>query len=252
MPGDAFGLFAMPLPDGPAALNRLLKLADAYAGGQDDKIPPPSKTLRELEMRLKLHLDRDVLAKIKSAGVAVHLVGKPEKEAGLHPLFVVEAVSDDAAKDLEAVLPRLYGAGGKTAEPKRHILEGQNVRFLMDEAADSDMKGPPAHYGRHGKILVLGWHRGRVAATLHDCTREKDLLNLPRGLATVDAEGPVSALGLFSCRQLLSHFTYIASQAENQGAAHLRMIRYLREMSADGDDAADAVRRQTLGRWYRC
>jgi hypothetical protein len=232
VPGDAFCLFAVPLPDGPAVLARLLKLADVYAAAGDDRTPPPSRMLHELEKSLKLHLSRDVLAKIQSAGVAVHLIGEPEKEGGLYPVFLFEAVSDDAAKDLETMLPRLYGVGGKPADPKQHILEGQVVRSFTDEAADPDKKGPPAHYGRRGKLLVLGWHRGRVAATLRDSIHKKDLLNLPRGLATVDAEGPVSALGLFSCRQWLSHIARIDSQAKNQDAAHLRMLRYLREMSA--------------------
>ena len=85
-------------------------------------------------------------------------------------------------------------------------------------------------YGQRGKLLVLGWHRGRVAATRRDSTCQKDLLNLPRGLTAVDAEGPISALGLFSCRQLLSHYTHIGSQADDQKPGHLRLLRYLREM----------------------
>ena len=105
------------------------------------------------------------------------------------------------------------------------------MRSFTDEAVDADMKGPPAHYGRRGKILVLGWHRGRVAATLRDSAQKKDLLNLSRGQATVDAEGPVSAFGLFSGRQLLAALTRLGSEADNQTPSDLRALRYLREMS---------------------
>ncbi len=253
VPGDAFCLFCLPLPDGPTALTRLLKLADAYAAAGDDKTPPPSKTLRELEKSLKMHLRRDVLAKIKSAGVAVHLVGQPEKEAGMYPVFVIEAVSEDAAKDLEAALPRLYGAGGKAAEPKQYTIEGQVVRSFTDNAADPDTKGPPAHYGRRGKLLVLGWHRGRVAATRRDSTCQKDLLNLPRrthcgGRGRSDQRPgpfflPTIAVSL--------HSHWLAGRRSKAGASSPPPLP-ARDGYADGDHAADAVRRQTLGGWHAC
>ncbi len=230
VPADAFALFAVPLPDGPVTLARVLKLADALAAEADEKTPPPSKALGELEKSLQLRLGRDVLAKIQSAAVAVHLVGRPDKEAGVYPVLVIEAVHEDAARDLESVLPRLYGMGAKVAEPHRHTIAGQIVHSFTAETADPDLQGLPAHYGRRGKIIVLGWHRGRVAATLRDSARPKDLLNLPRGLAAVHAEGPVSALGLLSCRQLLAHVTRIGSDSDEQTAGHLRALRYLREM----------------------
>lgn len=231
VPGDAFALFALPLPDGAARLAHLLKLADTLQAGEEGATPP-SRLLRELEKQWKVNLGRDVLARIQSAAVAVRLVGQPEKEAGVYPLLLLEAVSEEAAAKLEALVPRLYAAGDTPAEPRRHVLEGQVVHSLAEEAADSSLTGPPAHYGRRGRLLVLGWHRGGVAAALRDSARPKDLLNLPRGLATVNAEGAVSALGLFSCRQLLAQLTRHGSDAENQGPADLRALRYLREMSA--------------------
>jgi len=120
VPSDAFCLFALPLPHGPAALTRLLKLADAFSALQDDQMRRPSKILRELETRMRLHLGRDVLAKINSAAVAVHLVGQPAKEAGIYPLFVIEAINEDAARDLEFAWPRLHTMSGKATEPRRH------------------------------------------------------------------------------------------------------------------------------------
>jgi hypothetical protein len=232
VPGDAFGLFVLPIPDGTGTLTRLLKLADAYAALQDEKATLPSQQLRELEKSLKLRLGRDLLAKIRSAAVAVHLVGQPDKQPNLHAVLLIEAVHEDAARGLEGLLPRLYGIDGKRAEARRHRINAQVVHSLTDAEFEADLTGPPMHYGRSGTIVALGWHRGRVADTLRECESNKDLLNLPRGRATVDAEGPVSALGLFSCRQLLSHLTRLGSQNSQQEAAHLRSLRYLRELSA--------------------
>jgi hypothetical protein len=232
VPGDAFALFAVPLSEGPALLARLVKLADAYAAAGAGGTPPPSKSLRELEKSLKLHLDRDVLAKINSAGVAVQFVQFVDKSVGTYPLIVLEATNEEAAKDLESLPARLFGGGAKAGEPKRQTLEGQIVHSLAEAVAFPKIEGPPCHYGRRGKVVMLGWHRNTVAAALRDSDRKKDLLNLPRGLATVNAEGPVSVLGAFSCRQLLSHLTQIGSQADNQGASELRALRYMREMSA--------------------
>ena len=229
VPGDAFALFAVPLPDGAATLARAMKLADAYVVEAGEESPLPSKTLAEWEKSLKLHLSRDVLGKIRSMAVAVHLA--EEKGASVYPILVVEANSETAAKDLVAVLPRLYGSIGKKMEPRVHTIDGRRVFSLTDAAADAKLQGPPAHYGRRGKIVVLGWHCGRVAAALRHMNDKKDLLNLPRGSATVDAEGPVVALGLFSCRQLLNHLTHIGSETADQDAGHRRILGYLREMS---------------------
>ncbi len=229
VPDDAFGLFALPLPDGAASMTRLLKLADTYVATNSEEIALPSKSLAELEKSLKLNLGRNILAKIRSAAVAVQLV--EEKETSVYPVLVLETVSDIAAADLENLMPRLYSSDGKHREPHLHTMEGQHVRSLSDKSADASMTGLPPHYGRCGKILVLGWHRGRVAATLANASHKKDLLNLPAGLRTVDAEGTVGALGLFSCRQLLAHLAHIGSTAPNQSAGHRRQLRYLREMS---------------------
>ncbi len=229
VPADAFALFAVPLPSGASLLARVLKLADAYVPDSGSETPPPSKALAEFEKRLKLRLGRNVLAKIRSAAVAVHLV--EEKETSVYPVLVLEAVSENAAKELELLVPRLYAAGDKRIEPHQHTIDGQLVRSLTDNPSDASLTGPPRHYGRRGKILVLGWHRGRVAATLRDSLREKALLNLPRGLAAVDAEGPIGALGLFSGRQLLAHLAHLGSTAPNQDAGYRRQLRYLREMT---------------------
>ncbi|HTU93386.1 MAG TPA: hypothetical protein VMF69_25115, partial [Gemmataceae bacterium] len=230
VPGDAFCLFAVPLPDGAATLARVLKLADAYVAASGEESPLPSKTVAELEKQMKLRLGRDVLGKIRSAAVAVHLVD--DKEAiNSYPVFVLEAASETAAKDLMAVYPSLFSAGDKRIEPRQHKINGQPIRSLTDKPADADLSGPPPHYGCRGKIVVFGWHRNCVAATLRGSSRKKDLLNLPRGLATVDAEGSVGALGLFSCRQLLAHLTQFVSTMPDQDAAHRRILNYLREAS---------------------
>jgi hypothetical protein len=229
VPSDAFSLFAVPLPEGAATLASFLRLADAYVADSGEGTPLLTKSLAELEKRLRLNLGRDVLAKIRSASVAVHLV--EEKEPSVYPVIILEAVSDIGAADLEALVPRLYAAGGKHREPHQHMIAGQRVRSMTDKAADASLTGPPPHYGRRGKILVLGWHRGGVAATLAGSSRQKDLLCLQTGAPAVDAEGPVGVLGLFSCRQLLAHLAHIGSTAANQGAGHRRHLRYLREIS---------------------
>ncbi len=228
-PRDAFCLFAVPLSDGAALLARLMKLADTYAAGSDEKTSLSSKDLAELEKKLKLRFGRDVSAKIRSASVALHLV--EEKETSVYPVFVLEAVSENAAQDLVAVWPQLYSGDGKRIEPHPHTITGQRVLSLTDKAADASMTGLPPHYDRRGNIVVLGWQRDRVAVTLRDSRHEKDLLNLPYGMAAVDAEGTVSALGLFSCRQLLAHLAQIGSTASNQDVGHRRELGYLRELS---------------------
>jgi hypothetical protein len=229
VPGDAFCLFALPLSDGAATLARLLKLADTFVIQSGEGTALPRKEIAELEKHLKLRLGRDVLAKLRSAAVALHQV--EEKESSVYPLFILEAVSENAANDLVSVWPRLHAADGKAIEPHRHTIDGQPVRSLTDKPTDASLSGLPPHYGCRGKIVVLGWHRARVAAALTETTRKKDLLNLPRGLPTVDAEGAICALGLFSCRQLIAHLTQIGSTAPNQGAGHRRELRYLRELS---------------------
>jgi hypothetical protein len=229
VPGDSFCVFAIPFSDGAAMLARLMKLADAYARQPGEEASLPSKDLAELEKKLKLHLDRDVLGKVRSAAVALHLV--EAKETSVYPVFILEAVSENAAKDLIAMWPRLYAADGKHIEPHRRTIDGQPIRSLTDKLADASLSGLPPHYGHRGNIVVLGWHGACIAAVLRESTLKKDLLNLPRGLPTVDGEGAVSALGLFSCRQLLGHLTHIGSTAPDQGPAHRRELRYLRELS---------------------
>jgi hypothetical protein len=230
VPGDTFALFAVPLPDDAAMLARAIKLADAYVAESGEDAPLPSKALAEWEKRLKLHLSRDVLGKIRSMAVAVHWV--EENGANVYPILVVEAKNESAAKDLVAVLPRLYGSIGVKQEPQLHTLDSQRIFSLTEEAVNANLEEPPAHYGQRGKIVVLGWHRGRVVATLHHMNDKKDLLNLPRASATVEAEGPVVALGLFSCRQFLAHLTRIGSETGDQDAGSRRLLAYLREMSA--------------------
>ncbi|HEY7328347.1 MAG TPA: hypothetical protein VH592_11935 [Gemmataceae bacterium] len=229
VPGDAFCLFAIPLSDGATTLARLLKFADAFVLQSGEGTSLPSKEIAELEKQLKLRLGRDVLAKFRSAAVAVHVV--EDKEHSVYPVFILEAVSENAAKDLVSAWPRLCAMGGKRIEPHRHALDGQEVRSLSDKPADSSLSGLPPHYGHRGNIVVLGWHRTHVGSVLRSNSHKKDLLNLQRGLSTVDAEGAVSALGLFSCRQLLARLTDIGSTAPNQGAGHRQELRYLRELS---------------------
>lgn len=229
VPGDAFSLFTVTLTDGPATLARLLKLADVYAAESGEAAPLPSKELAELEKQLNLRLGRDVLAKVVSATVAFHLV--EEKEPCVYPVLVLEAASENAAQDLIALWPRLFAAGGKRIEPQQHTIEGQRVRSLTDKPADPNGPALPPHYGCRGKIVVLGWRRDCIATTLRDSSQKKDLLNLPRGLSTVDTEGPLNAIGLFSCRQLLTHLTHFGSIAPNQAPSHRRELRYMRELS---------------------
>lgn len=230
VPGDAFCLMTVPLADGASLLSRLMKLADAYAqeSGEDSSLP--SKALAELEKMLKLRLGRDVLGKIRSAAIAFHLV--QDKETSVYPVIVLEAVSDNAAQDLMAIWPRLHAGGGKLIEPTKHTIDGQRIHSLADKPVDAGITGLPPHYGREGNLIILGWHRGRVAAILRESSRKKDLLNLPLGLAIVEAEGAISALGLFSCRQLFAHLAHVGSTAADQDMGQRRVLAYLRELSS--------------------
>ena len=190
----------------------------------------PSQILAELEKKLKLRLGREVLAKIRTAAVAFQLVN--EKEIRVNPVLVVEAVSESAAKDLEMIVPKLFADDGKVIEPHRSTIQGQHIRSLTDKPSNGDFSGPPPHYGRRGKIVVLGWRRDSVAATLVGSTHKKDLLNLPRGQSAVEAEGLVAALGLLSCRQLLAHLTQIGSTAPSKKPHIAVSCAIFREMTA--------------------
>jgi hypothetical protein len=231
IPGDAFSLFTLQLTDGEKSLYRLLRFLDAVSIDPEEKESTPSKVLRDLENQMKLRLGRDVLAKVKAAAVAFHLVMDEKKGLGLYPVLVVETGQEAAARGLADLLPRLFALGGKPDEPQPHQIDGQLILSLKEETVDPDLNGLPPHYGWRGKFLVLGWHRAAVAATLRAGARTKDLLNLPRGLPAVEAEGPVSALGLFSCRQLLTHWTRMGSEACEQNEGHVQALHYLRELS---------------------
>ncbi len=230
VPQDAFAVCAVPLADGAKTLERLVRLADAYVAEDGEDALSPSKQLAELEKRLKRNLGREVLAKIGAMAFALQL--RVEKNATVWPIALVEAKSESAAKDLVAMLPSLYSLGGKSASPREINLAGQPLFSLAGEGKAPSLEGPPPHYGRRGKIVVVGWHPLLVANTLRHIESKKDLLNLRRGREAVETVGEWSALGMFSCHQMLHRFVRIASEQGEQNEGHLRALRYLRELAA--------------------
>jgi hypothetical protein len=148
----------------------------------------------------------------------------------LQPVVLIEAADADAARRLEALVPRLFGLVLGEVEVKGYKIDGQSVRSV-DESEDSST-GLPPHYGRHGKVLVLGWNRRYVAATLKAAGRKKDLLGLPRALAAVHREGAVSALGLLACRAFLEDVRTLKAEKEEPTEEDRRECNYLRELAA--------------------
>ncbi len=229
LPQDAFAGCSVPLADGAKTLARLVELADAYVAEGGENALSPSKQLAELEKRLKRILGREVLGKIGAMAFALQL--PVEKNATVWPIALVEAKSESAAEDLVAMLPSLYSLGGKNVAPRKIDIAGQPIFSLAGEGKAPALEGPPPHYGRRGKIVVLGWHPVSVANTLRQMTSKKDLLNLRRGREAVEAVGELSALGMFSCHQMLHRLVCIASEQSEQNEGHLRALRYLRELS---------------------
>lgn len=149
-----------------------------------------NEALEQLEQKAELDLTKDVIGKIAGLGVAM---GDPlkvpvrrveEKGPGFHrvsvspevPLvIIVQAVDEEAAKELEKIVPRVFGMfSGRPEEPTQKKLSGQTIHQLKFGRSDS------ASYGRNGSVLVLGPRANPVAHALAAGSKKQGLLSQPR------------------------------------------------------------------------
>jgi hypothetical protein len=219
-PADAFVLLGLPMSDASAALKRAIRLA----GSVTDEVP--QSFLCRAAMQLKLRLLEDMASKVKGVALAAGL----EASGDPRPVLLVEAVDAEAVRHLMVRLPHLFDLDLEDARPVLHKIDSQTVHSLTEDENSSGSL--PPHFGRHGKVLVLGWNRRYVAATLKNAGRKKKVLGLSRTLSTVRGEGPVSVLGLLSCRQYLEDIVKLGSEKEDLSDRDVQERNYLRELSA--------------------
>jgi hypothetical protein len=229
VPRDSFWVAALSLEDGGRQGQAVLRLLDACHAAGDEDGPAPGKALRALETRQGLRLERDVFPRIKGLAWTC-AVAAGERDLEMAPQLVVQATDETAARELEKLVPRLYGMVEEGVEVKARQVEGQTVHSAVDE--DGPGGGDlPAHYGRRGALLVFGWDRRLVAATLRGLTDSPDLDDHPRALAGLRTAGPASGTALVSVRQLLAALTRLLARQPNQTPEKIRVLNYLREMS---------------------
>jgi hypothetical protein len=231
LPRDSFFLVALPLVPG-TTWSQILRAADTAHAAAGLEGPAPGNLVRDFEKQTKVRLGREVFARVKAVAWGVRL-GEPEK-GDLEPgpgVLVLEGTDADAARGLEEVLPRLLAGGPRPAEPRAFRGGGGTVWSLTGDE-EKVPGGPPAFYGRRGPTLVLGWQRDDVAAALRDAGEPVDLSDHPRALAALQAAGPAGGAALLSGRQVLAALTRILSKKPDQKAKDLRILHYLREVSA--------------------
>jgi hypothetical protein len=229
VPADAFFLAALPGAEGRELLQPLLRLIDTWHADTAGEGPAPGELLRRWERHGKVRLGRDVLARVKGVAAGYRMRPEANLSAAVTPFVVVEAAGVAAARDLEALLPRLLAEGDRPAEPRALSVEGPTVLCLLGE--EEARKGERlAYYGRRGPTLVLGWDPRTVAAGLCQKAPGADLADHPGALAALGDAGPVGAALLFSGRQWLAQVTRGLAGAPGQSDKDLRRIRYVREL----------------------
>ncbi len=184
IPKDSLFTATIALPDGEKRWHRFLALADAIAKKFGAGDQPVSKQVEAVEGTAGLKFGPDVFGKIAGATLAVLPPAKGVRNPEPTLLLVVEAVDADAARSLEEVLPKLVGlaGGGEAPSPTTERVQGQRVRSLPGDALPWRSA---LHYGRQGKLLVLGQERRVVARALVDSGKQGGLLGQEAVAATL-------------------------------------------------------------------
>jgi hypothetical protein len=221
-PADS--VFAALLPALPAEGRqaRFLRVLDGLAKVSGHEEDLPSKKVAKMEKDLGIDLDKDVLGRIANLAIAVGAPSPPaekkeekaEKEgaAEVPAVLVVQATTEEAAEALaEEVLPALYdyGHGKKGAKPTTRKVDGKEIHTLPGGGREA------LHYGRQGRVLVLGSTAGVVARSLTDGARKGGWLAAPKMAGRLKGYKDSSLLALLRPLRLVA----LASAPRDLGKA---------------------------------
>jgi hypothetical protein len=208
VPADCPFALAKAMPSNPKWWPNLLEVVDALAGASGSK-QAPSKALKSVEAKLGFDFGKDLFGKIKSVAVAAPPARAEIPKGGLHiPVLVIEAVDADAAKSLEALVPKLVALAhirnvdlDNLPKPVTETVDGQTVYSL----AGGDLPWRTAvQYGVRGRFLVLGQDPKFVAGALAGGAQKKGLLAEAKvAQAIKEVQKPV-AVGVWSLGQSLT------------------------------------------------
>jgi hypothetical protein len=200
-PKDSVFAATRSVSDGEKMWDRAMKLADAFAKETGAPGPAPSEQIGQAEKALDVRFGKDVLGKMRGVGLVVNFRGGLPERGPWMPMFVVEAVDDDAVKSFEDLLPRLAGlAGGEAPKPSTEQIQGQRIFTIAGERVPW---GLPLSYGHRGQVLVLGPDGKLVADALSSGVKKEGLLGVEKVAAAVkDLDEPV-AVGVGSLGRLL-------------------------------------------------
>ncbi len=237
-PKDAILLGALSNGGGGERWARLLKVADELArlGGQENGLP--SEHVKQLEGRLGIDLGKDVFARVANVGFAV---GNPFKapvkktvekvgdttitSVGPEvPVVVLVQATDEAAakKFVKDVVPQVVGllAGKEGVKPETKEVDGRRLHTI------SLGRHRAVHYGRHGKVLVLGPYAAPVARALADGAGKKGWVSDEKSAALLrEPKDPYGVLVVKPGTMLMGlAFTYMGDESRTAPA--------LREKSA--------------------
>jgi hypothetical protein len=232
VPSGAFALLAVPVSDGAAVVRWLLQLADSAHAASGEDGPSPGKQAREDPVvSLALSLVEQTLARVRGVAIAPQIRKDKDDDIDFSAVLLVETADEKAALALQDLLKLLYLADSRGQKAKAAKVDGQTV-WSMEEYKAASVGDLPHHFGRRGKVLVLGWRAAEVAAALKGRNPKTPLLGLTRAEETVRQEGAVSAIGLFSLRHLLREMLAFADRRHKEvDAEEMLIVRLLGEMS---------------------
>lgn len=192
-PQDALLALTGGLGDSEKRWKTFLDLLDAiYALEGQPGDNRPSRSIQEMEKKLGLQINKDVLAEVTGAGIVVH---KDWRRKLRQLTLLLRAVDEKAAVRLEKNgLPRLCSdSGGEPQKPREEEVGGRKIKILAEKG-----KGGlplPICYGREGAILVIGFDRECVVESLNAGSKKEGLLAEPKVAAAVKEVNEKAAVG---------------------------------------------------------
>jgi hypothetical protein len=214
-PNDSFLAMAGGIGDGEKQLKTLLNILDTFYG--IDGRPGnnrPSRAIAEMEKKLDLHIDKDVVAPLAGVGFVVAKDWQVKPGQGI--LLLLQARDEAAAGKLESEgLPRLLSLG-----------EDNKVKPIESEIGGHSIKSVPGgsgkrlpfnlHFGRRGSVVVVGLDSERVAAAVEAGAKKKGLLGetkIAEAVKTIDEKSLV--VGVFSPTQAALDLLAVLNQPPN-------------------------------------
>ncbi|HTU19849.1 MAG TPA: hypothetical protein VMG10_17435 [Gemmataceae bacterium] len=157
----------------------------------------PSRTIQEMEKKLRFQIEKDVLAELSGAGIVVH---KDWRHKPGQATLLLRAADEKAAAKLEkSGLPRLFSFGAEEARmPNEAEVRGQRIKTLPGKKGGLGLPFAVS-YGRQGAVLVLGTDRELVAESLIAGSKKAGLLGETKVAAAVkEIDDKAVAVGVLS------------------------------------------------------